>query len=152
MKGGVKITGHIWLKRLLSIKNSLQNQCTNSSAKAAYIVPSSLIRSSYIRFCLRSFDTPPSAKPLPMAEMIIKADFYFATAFLLLSYLVFFITVIVGLDPTIQKTQGTASRYARRKQRASTKVLKTAGNADEVQIPAEEPNTPDNEPKNTMME
>ncbi len=34
--------------------------------------------------------------------------------------------VIVGLDPTIPKTQGTCSRYARRKQRASTKVRAAA--------------------------
>ena len=34
--------------------------------------------------------------------------------------------VIVGLDPTIPKTQSTCSRYARRKQRASTKVRAAA--------------------------
>ena len=40
---------------------------------------------------------------------------------------VFLIFVIPVLDPAIQKIQGTALRYARRKQRASTKVLAAAG-------------------------
>ena len=40
---------------------------------------------------------------------------------------VFLIFVIPGLDPAIQKIQGTALRYARRKHRASAKVLAAAG-------------------------
>jgi len=40
---------------------------------------------------------------------------------------VFLIFVIPVLDPAIQKTQGTVSRYARRKHRASAKVLAAAG-------------------------
>ena len=40
---------------------------------------------------------------------------------------VFLIFVIPVLDPAIQKIQGTALRYARRKHRASAKVLAAAG-------------------------
>ena len=35
-------------------------------------------------------------------------------------------SVMFGFNPDIQKTQGTGSRYARRKQRASTKVRAAA--------------------------
>ena len=38
-----------------------------------------------------------------------------------------FLSVTLGLDPDIQKTQGTSSRYARRKQRASIKIRAAAG-------------------------
>ena len=40
--------------------------------------------------------------------------------------------VIVGLDPTIPKTQSTCSRYARRKQRVSTKIHAAAGAAGKL--------------------
>jgi len=67
--------------------------------------------------------------------MIIKAKSYFATAFFM------DIREIAGSSPTMTereeshpracpgglKTQGTASRYAHRKQRASAKVLAAAG-------------------------
>ena len=56
-------------------------------------------------------------------------SFCHCRTFFFLSLSGFFLFVIVGLDPAIQKIQGRALRYAHRKQRASTKVRTAADNA-----------------------